>query len=334
MTNRLQQLTMYQELHFINVLASSNFNKSAFSVNDLMTTFKSYFDEHMQSLNPNENKLEKIISLIAPGGLFLIFRALGLGKLGFVVGLAMEVFHIDVGSIINSVWSSLKPHLENNQPVSTDQVTNAVNSAVNQETPTEPIQAHFHNIKLFSLALDLQEKEMLKLSNHIIKNAANLSQGATTSILKVIIKYLFLAGLASAGFMVAGDVINKVTGRGNAIDHTLPQSGSETTSTPITTKQTKFTVKNDEPLPSSLSASNNQASIQNVLINFAKETYNGLDDKDSIIASSPAFKNVLRDIVWYNSSFQGSPTIYFPSNYTSKKKLVDFFIDDVANKSA
>jgi hypothetical protein len=78
---------------------------------------------------------------------------------------------------------------------------------------------------------------------------------------------------------------------------------------------------------------NNTSSISNMLVNFAKEVYDSLNGKESLITSSSGF-NVVKDrIVWYNRTSAGAPFIAIPKYFISKKHIVDYFIDEVAEKS-
>jgi hypothetical protein len=70
-----------------------------------------------------------------------------------------------------------------------------------------------------------------------------------------------------------------------------------------------------------------------MLVQITKDVYGGLDGKDGIIRSSPAFQAVKDNIVWYNTHNEGSSITFIPGLFKSKKQLVDYFIDDVA-KSA
>ena len=71
-----------------------------------------------------------------------------------------------------------------------------------------------------------------------------------------------------------------------------------------------------------------------MLIKFANEVYDGLSNKDSVIRSSPAFQAVVYKIEWYNQASSGAPLVLIPKMFTSKKSVVDWFIDDVASKSS
>jgi hypothetical protein len=143
--------------------------------------------------------------------------------------------------------------------------------------------------------------------------------------------------------MVAGDAVNKLLDRPNAFDGSL-KDGKPTMTTKMpnadqpTTTQTKFPLKKDyvdtqynvggtnwiEKI------NNSKSSIENMLVSFTKEVYDGLDSQDGLIRSSPGFKSIADNIAWYNHSAAGDPIVFIPKMFVSKKQLVDHFIDQVA----
>jgi hypothetical protein len=156
-------------------------------------------------------------------------------------------------------------------------------------------------------------------------------------LLGKIFGWIIKLALASAGLMVAGDIANEVMGQPSALSGTYQrgQEASEAPAVPVGPKstQTKFQLKGDGPLPSSMPIVNNSQNIENMLVQITKDVYGGLDGKDGIIRSSPAFQAVKDNIVWYNTHNEGSSITFIPGLFKSKKQLVDYFIDDVA-KSA
>ena len=70
-----------------------------------------------------------------------------------------------------------------------------------------------------------------------------------------------------------------------------------------------------------------------MLVNFSKEVYGGLDGQESAIMSSPVFKATVDNIAWYNHASAGDPIVFIPKNFTSKKQLVDHFIDEIATQA-
>ena len=138
--------------------------------------------------------------------------------------------------------------------------------------------------------------------------------------------------------MVAGDIINHLLGRPSSLDGTYQAGKTDTTSpapaaaepsAPVST-QKKYLPKEDASLPSSVPIQNNDQNINDMVLQFAKDTYSGLEGKEQLIRSSPNFQKVVRVISNYNNTNQNSSQTFIPSFFRSKKQMVDYFIDDVA----
>jgi len=70
-----------------------------------------------------------------------------------------------------------------------------------------------------------------------------------------------------------------------------------------------------------------------MLMSWAKEIYQGLNGLDSIIQNTAGFQAAVEAISWQNHSSAGGPIVYIPPMFTSKKMVVDHFIDEVAEKA-
>lgn len=291
--------------------------------------------------DPND-KTGSLINVLGPGVIFASLSALGFKKIGLLVGLLMNVFHIDLNGIIRSIWSQLSPAISSGKQLSSSQIDDFIHSAVSTAIPDLGAKASLSDVRMLKLALNDYKSAAIKKS---FFDDLGGRRGRAGSILVRILSWVFKIALASAGLMVAGDVINKFIGRPNAFDKTL-NKGQETSSNqpvPVSTftaKQTKFPLKSgysperhDSDNPWIENVSNNESSIAQMLVNFAKDVYSGLDGKESLIQSSPAFNIVKDRIAWYNHTSPDAPIVYMPGYFTSKKQIVDYFIDDVAEKS-
>jgi hypothetical protein len=308
--------------------------------NELVSSIKDYF-----ASNIGNNTGTGILDLLAPGAVLIAFKALNLGWVGFLISMAMKIFHINISEILSSVFNKIKTPISNKQPLSSNQIDNMVASSIQEHVSpgSEQEEKEFFDSKSFNQ--NLRSLQLLKMSsnNGLIINAGLFSNKKTvaTSLLTDLISWFFKIGIASAGLMVAGDVANKVLDRPNALDKTYdrrkinPSSDSEPLVTPT---QTKFKLNpgfsnQKAPSPWVEDIPNNESSIQNMIINFAKEVYSGLNGKEAQILSSPRFNLIKDKIVFYNESSKGDNMVFIPKFVTSKKELVDLFIDDVA-KSA
>ena len=372
---------------------------------------KNYVGAHIDPENP----VKSILTIIAPGTLFLLFRSSGFPKIGWLMALASSVFRVNISGMLEAIYDQIKGVISGGGKLSSDQVDGIVNQSISANTPPTTvdhvkdflqklISGNFSLSDYFSsasaddglfsensfesqmraarrtkLAIIHFESSLSKISNlesyaapqkdSLLSKALEFinpfsnKKAETNSILARVLSYFFKVALAAAGFMVIGDVINAAIGRSSALTGTLqggkPVPGSGKTddpsrneqvpgtsrtpaSKPSASKQSKFPIKSnyiEESLNTSKSASwkeyytSNQYSIENMVLDFANDVYAGLEDKESIIRSSPGFKSVVERIVFHNRDNIGHNIVFIPDIYHSKKEIVDTFIEDVARKS-
>jgi hypothetical protein len=339
------------------VLSEPHFYKKAGFVSDLLTKVKDYFGSKIDKSDPAGSVLNEI----APGALWVLFQALGIGKWGMLLGLLMEVFHVDVKGMLSSLYNKVKGMISGGEKVSSAQIDQAVSSTVQEHntppTPEEekegmaklqqmqgaqPAQADdgrvysslelLRDAKMISLSLIEYERQSMRLT----KSAGLLggffgTKSKGTSLLGSVFGWIIKIALASAGLMVAGDIVNKFMGRPNSLDGTYqPGKSEEAAPQGPVSSQNKYQLKGDAPLSSSMPIVNNPENIDNMLVQFAKDVYSGLDGKDSLIRNTAGFQMVKERLVWYNTRNAGSALTFIPKEWHSKKQLVDYFIDDVA----
>jgi hypothetical protein len=352
------------------ILAEPKLYKTAGFVSDLLEKVKEYFSAQMTPGEP----VSSVLRIIAPGALWLFLSSIGLGKWGFLLGLLMDVFHIDAPGLLKSLFEKVKGMISGGQKVSSEQIDSAAESAaqefatpgtqqeaqqgyeaLQQKKQQQPQQEEgakandhvtysslelMHDAKMIRLALINYENQKMRLTKEAdisdFFKGYGRSKSRGTTLLSKIFGWVIKIALYSAGLMVIGDVINAVLGRPSALTHTY-QAGKESpseapTAPPPTTvsTQTKFPKKGDAPLPASWPLINNPSNIENMLIQFTKDVYSGLDGKEDIIRNTPSFDAVKDNINWFNVHNPGSAVIFLPKTFTSKKQLVDYYIDDVA----
>lgn len=346
-------------------LAEPKLYKKAGVISDFMDRVKEYFSAHIDQKNP----VSSVFNILAPGAISLLFSAIGLGKFGLLLGFLMEVFHVNVYGLFGSIAGKIRSMISGGEKVSSSQIDSAVNESVQESsTPVSMDDARkgyqvlqektnktapegswaddnkvysslelLGDAKMFKLALIDYEHQKMRLTKEAGFGSFLAGFGSTrakgTSLIAKIFGWIIKIALVSAGLMVAGDVANKVVGRPNALDHTY-QAGTEpkevAVAPTLTATQTKFPFKGDAPLQGTWPLTNSPANISNMLVQFAKDVYNGLDGKESIIQSSPAFQDVKEQIEWFNVHNPGTAVIFIPKEFTTKKHIVDHFIDDVA----
>jgi len=315
---------------------------------------KNYVGGHINQ----DDKLGSLINLLGPGVISVAFASMDLGWLGALIGLSMRVFNINVKNIISSIWGKIKSVATGDKPVSSSQVDSFVQEAVQENykpaTQEEADQAaKATQTKSSKLIKDAKfvKLAMISYKSGTLKKEAGFFEmfsarkTKTASILTRVLSWIFKVALASAGLMVAGDVVNKFLNRPNALDGTLqkgaPTDQSQGVVPANVTKQKKFPVKpgyapekyNTGDSLWMERVTNNPSSIEEMLVNFAKTVYDGLDGKENDIRSSPAFQVVKDRIVQYNHASPESPMIWLPRYFGSKKQIVDYFIDDVADRT-
>lgn len=340
---RPNEVKFYTDLMIIDAISLDNshtMRKNASMTSDIIAKVSQYVSNN---IDPND-KVGSLFNILAPGAIALSFRAMGLGWLGTIIGFAMRMFHIDVGGIVSSIWSALKSSLSSGDGVTSSQVESAVNSAVQQHAGSgEEIPKKSSDImneaRMLKLALLDYEKYTFSLTKEAAPTRSMWSSRAgTSSVLGTLLGVIFKVALASAGLMVAGDVVNKFLGRPNALDNTIQHGLPVAQVSTSRSKQTKFPINPSyhEPPHSgtwAMPVLNEPSNIENMLLQFAKDVYSGLDGSESVITSSPTFQKIKSDINWYNHASAGDNVVIIPNKFTSKKDLVDYFIDEVAQNA-
>jgi len=381
MTSSLNRATTYVDFLIVQALLEDPLlPKKAQQAESVMSGIGDAAKRYISNnIDPND-KAGSVLNMLAPGIISTTLSMMGFGRIGFFLGLAARFFHLDVMSILRSITEKLRESLSGGKQITSDQVHNIVQTSVDEhDAPATPEEAQdaqqqknnqqemqpahaddgvfardLRYAKLLSLAMSEYKIEeyfgkknaQRGRSNDFFSMFSSQKRGAS-SILGRILSLLFRVFLASAGLMVAGDVMNKFLGRPSALDTPVqeinkPSEGASSSSALPASTQNKF-----PPNPSyqnihhdTVNANwventpNNNESIGQMLINFAKEVYQGLDGKDSDIQSSPRFQTLVETIAWYNHMATNSPVVFIPRMFSTKKQLVDAFIDDVAAKAS
>lgn len=334
--NQKSEINFYLDTLIVEaILGEPNIIKNAEPgmIMGLIDKVKQYVGNH---IDPND-KSGSLINMLAPGVITQIF---GGGWLGYLLGGVASFFHIDIASILGSIYREIKSLISGDKKVSSSQIDEVVSNAVKEHSSTE-VTASVNFTK------NMREAQILKLdlTQYKFNKAASFlsSKKNTVSILSKVLGWIFKVAISSAGLMVVGDAVNKLLGRPNAIDNTMQHGKPAEQTTPeyhSTSTQTKFIVNqnyqpenynfNDSPWMERVS--NTDSGIENMLIQFAKSVYNGLDGLEQNIKSTIGFQKVKDNIVWYNHATPGASIIFIPKYFKSKKQIVDLFIDDVASE--
>jgi len=335
-----QDLALLNEMLMVKLILGDPLDKRASPIDDvvkeLVPDIASHVKEYFDSKIDKEHPTSSIINMLAPGVISATMSAMGLGRWGLLLGLLFSTMHVDVNGILSSIFGGVKSILSEHGKVSPSQINGLVSSAV-QGTEEEPTTASLQDVRILKLALIDFERQAFRLSSPVkISQAGKAKVGA--SILAKIFGFILKIALRSAGLLLAGDAINKMIGRPNSFDHNYQPGHDEPVATLPTEQayhstQTKFPLKSDQPLPSSIPINNTPQNIENMLLQFAKDTYAGLDDKDAQIINDPIFQAIKEKLVWYNIKNTGYATVFIPPFWKTKKQLVDNFIDNIANEA-
>lgn len=322
-------------------------------IGSLINTVKNYVASHIDQ----NRKFESIVDILTPA----IFAGLGFPILSVIIEVAESYLGLSPGNMLMSVVDKVKSAISSGNKVSPEQVDQWSEQSVAQNPGKELTQQDVDKIeniknadvslieaKLIKAALlELQESNS-KVDYSRVKRATILSsflsllglKRKTGLVLGKIISWIIKTVLIAAGFMVTKDAVNALTGHKDVppssnglptLEHVLQ------TSTPIKSTQTKFKVNpsyQEEKLNMGtgwiemVSPSN----IGNNIIQWTQFIYPDLDGQDSLIESNSAFQKTVDTIQEYNSTNKSNIT-FMPKMFTSKKKVVDLFIDSLANQS-
>ena len=310
-------------------------------LSSLVEKVKQYVSNHV---DPND-KFGSLMNFLGPGVISAMFTGLGMPWIGRLLAFASSMFHFKFGDCIETIIKDIKSMLQSpNSTTSSEQIHNTVTSAVNanignNNQENSQTKASFdqklRKAKFVRLAVDDFDKKSILLTSEPFISVAFPD---VKNILVSVLSCIFSIIIAAFGFMITGDIANKLVNRPNALDGSLKDGKENLTQNTINTQishQNKFHLKGDAPVPFMKSILNTPQNIDQILINFANDVYDGLQGKDAIIKQTPGFQELSHKIKFFNEAATGDMGIYFPSDISSqtKKQLVDTFIDDVAKAS-
>jgi hypothetical protein len=349
-----QELDFYTDVMMIQSLFSYEGLSKTAGVEDvakeLIDKVKGYFGSKFDS----NNKIASVLNMLAPGAIMMFLSALGMPWIGALVGVAMDVFDVDLKPIFSTILSGVSGLISGDKKTSSAAVDSVVSDAVNSnvkptsEQEAEAILSKADQPEQISQSSVIRKSRMLKLAlidyelskNAGIAGAAGKLIAQKTGIISTlgkILSWIVKIILASAGLMVVGDIINKYVLGNDKKDPTSPAAPKSAPVAPKTT-QKKFPlqpnyVDTDKSGKWKLSIPNNEDSISNMLVGFAKKVYQGLDGLENIIKNTIGFNEIKDMIVSYNQASQGDYLVFIPANFKSEKFITDFFIDEVAENS-
>lgn len=321
-------------------------------LSSLVDYVKSYIDQNID----DKNKTTSILSMFAPGILWKILDGMGFKWIKWIITIGASIFRVDIKRALDEISKVILGDIESNKQISMSDIESKVKSAVQNNA-----QGASSELLSTKSNFTLRDARMLKLAfiqyqNDIsliktagpagkltgaVTEAVATKQGKYLGALTKIITFLISTILTSFGLMGAGSAIRKMTGMSSEFDKTLKQEISspapKTISVPRST-QKKFKLNPNRDTDQYNVSSTwiikgvyvTDSTIKDLLVDFANETYQGLEKFESEIRSSPQFNIVAEAILEHNTNNLGTNTLLIPKMFHSKQEIVDTFIDDVA----
>lgn len=341
------------------LLSSEGLTKEAQEASGLVSSLASKVKDYVADKIVPGHEWESVINILTPG----ILMALNFPILAFAIKIAEMYFGLDPGKILMSAVDKIKSFA--GSKITSEQVDHAVNASVQENYGSEPTQADFQKfpksatirdaqivkIALTAAMAEISFEELVCFQNgdmaDIKKRAQIVSsflrfvglKSKTSSLLGKIIGWIIKVALASAGFMVVGDLFNKVVGRTDkpSTPSGLPGMPGSGPATPVSLpKSTQTSLKVN---PNYMNEKLNYATgwiemvspeqIGDQIVHWAENIYPDLQGDDSAIRSSPGFNKLVEIIKEYNEKNTTNIT-FMPKIFHSRKDVVDVFIDDVA----
>ena len=95
------EISLYVDAMLVDiVLSDTKFHKKGGEISDAIGKIKEYFSSKYDPEHPNAS----VINELAPGAVWALFRAMGFGKWGMLVGLLMSTFHVDAAGLLTSIY--------------------------------------------------------------------------------------------------------------------------------------------------------------------------------------------------------------------------------------
>lgn len=310
------------------------------TISAVFTSAKNFFTSQLSS--SKESPAATILNFLGPGAIATTLSLIGFpGLVASGIGAAMIFFDINITDILKSIYDKMSGLLKNNEQIEPSKVDDVVDGEIQRHIPDTPAQAakeeeykneqnkdqqrvvtqQLRAARMIKLAIITNSQEIIKTSGFFKLNALK--------ILGTVLSWLWKVALSSAGLLAGTKVIQ----------HAFPSLAPAKKQEPVS-KQTKFKVKsgadrvlNKEDSYWAENYPNNSSGISNMLVQFTKDSYDGLDNLDSIIKSTSGFKVIAEEIEAYNHTSAGASVVFLPKTFTTKKSIVDFFIDDVAEKA-
>lgn len=291
----------------------------------------------------NHIKQDGIVNLLAPATL----AALGHPVLGIILKLAESWFGLDLDKIFSGIVSEIKSLISGGTKTTSSAIEHIVNGAVMSNMGNDPTQQDLDKIQN-KTSMTLEEAKLYNITvigiNEQIKKNAVIAEllrfvglkYATAKALSLVIGWLVKVVLWAGGFMVADDAVHAIMGSKKETSENAATT-QEDTIPASTSTQTTF---KENPNYNDIKMNMGDRWIESVppnriaddIVQWVKSIYPDTKDMDNEIRSSNGFQKVVQMIGDYNRTNTTDIT-FMPKVFTSRKNVVDRFIDEVAQKT-
>jgi hypothetical protein len=284
-------------------------------LSQLLTDVVGYVRQHIKADGTTEEKVVAITDIVIPG----LIAGFGHPWIAIIIKLAESYAGLSFGTILTNAWHELMPHAQTGNVA-----PSAVDGILQSILPSEPTTAaNIRDFKLYSLGI----------SHQMTSYAA--TKPVATSLLGKIVGWMLKATLAAAGIMVLGDIANKLTGHtdvgptASGLPAWLHSGPAIRVSTQTVLKQNPAYEPEHHNQSSSWMVSTPPSQIAPVIVAWATSIYPDLKGHENLITSASQFQYVVSEIQKDNAA-NATPYTFIPTAYSSKKSVVDIFIDQVA----
>jgi hypothetical protein len=308
-------------------------------MSSILGKMKDYVVDHI--------KKDGIVNILAPATL----GALGHPVLAIILTIAEEWFGLNLDKIFGEIANEVKSLISSGAKTTSSAVENMVHGVVMSNIGQQPTQQdldkvlHKHSMtleeaKLYNIAIIGMTSQIKK---HALGGVDLLRfiglQSTTARALSLVIGWLVKVVLWAAGFMVAGDAIHAIMGGGEKSETSTSETSEQPEDTIPTSTSTQTAFKenpnfNDikmnmgerwiEPVPPNR--------IADDIVQWVKAIYPDTKDMDAEIRNTTGFQQIVKMISDYNRTNTTDIT-FMPKAFSSKKDVVDRFIDEVAQKA-
>lgn len=332
-------------------------NAQSGMVSSLVEKVKSLISSH---IDPND-KVGSVVNMLAPGLLW----GLGFPITSIILEIAESWFGLNIANILRDVGSEIKSLVTGGHKPSSSEVEGIASRAVQSNAGGEPTQSQFENAmqhplnavtSLFSSnSLSLREARLYKMAllhirdNDLIKTAGILStlgrfvglKTYTTSALASIIKWVVVTLLATVGLLAVDDAAHSIVGSPSKTDFSGPSShDAERPTTTVTLPASTQTVFKVNPSYQEERFNATKHWIESVppthigdeIVQWTHDIYPDTKSLVDEIKSTSGFNQVVQAIENYNNNNTLNIT-FMPPDFTSRKKVVDAFMDELAHKA-